>query len=130
MTDTLGSRLKQVRDSMRISQTRFAELLGVSQFSISNYETGKRFPDLEFLVRLHEITRVNLSWLIVGKSGIDDIIPGAQVDNETREFLYWFEKLPGVRHNALAGLAELKFKYPDRFAGEQEAGENKFTAEK
>ncbi len=115
---------------MRISQTRFAELLGVSQFTISNYETGKRFPDMEFLVRLNEITHVNLNWLIFGKSGIDDIIPGSEINNEAREFLYWFEKLPIVRHNMLAVLAELKFKYADMFAGGQKTGEKKLTAEK
>ena len=116
MADTLASRLKQVRDSMGISQTSFAEMLGVSQFTISNYETGKRFPDLEFLVRLKQVTKVNLNWLIDGTSGSGDFIPGIPGGNEIRDYLYWFEKVPLVRHQALAALADLKFRYPEMFA--------------
>lgn len=115
MSGTSGSRIKKVRTYLRFSQEEFCKKLGVSQFTLSNYETGKRFPDTRFLLKLKELAKVDLNWLIFGKKTLDAICPGEPEDKEMADFFYWFARLPIVRHSALAGLEELKVKYPEVF---------------
>lgn len=63
----LGSRLKQLRNKLKISQTEMANKMGTSQHTISNYEKSKRFPDSRFLLQLRDLCQVNLNWLINGQ---------------------------------------------------------------
>ena len=60
----LGARIRRLRGSM--SQTAFAELLGIRQEEISRFESGLRVPSVEFLVRLSGIHKVTLDWLVMG----------------------------------------------------------------
>ena len=49
--EMIGSRLKELRQSMRLSQKKMAEMLGVSQSSIDRYERNTARPTVEnFLV--------------------------------------------------------------------------------
>lgn len=115
MSGTPGSRIKRVRNHLGFSQEEFCKKLGVSQFTLSNYETGKRFPDTRFLLKLKELANVDLNWLIWGDKTLDALCPGEPEDKEMANFFYWFSRLPIVRHSSLAGLEELKFKYPELF---------------
>ena len=47
----LGERLRRLRESVKLSQVKMAELLGVKQSSINRYEQGQSAPSLETLVR-------------------------------------------------------------------------------
>ena len=47
--DTLGSRLRSERKKIGLSQTAFAELAGLRKQSQVHYETGKRYPDGNYL---------------------------------------------------------------------------------
>ncbi len=60
----LGARIRRLRG--RMSQTAFAELLGIRQEEISRFEAGLRVPSVEFLVRLSGIHKVTLDWLVMG----------------------------------------------------------------
>ena len=48
----LGERLRRLRESVKLSQVKMAELLGVKQSSINRYEQGQSAPSLETLVSL------------------------------------------------------------------------------
>lgn len=60
-----GSRLRDVRKIMKLSQKSFAALLGIKQTALSNYEHG-RLPPLDVLDGMRQIYRINLNWLLVG----------------------------------------------------------------
>ena len=62
----LGARIRHLRGNM--SQTAFAELLGIRQEEISRFESGARVPSVELLVRLSGIHKVTLDWLVMGGS--------------------------------------------------------------
>lgn len=64
----IGQRLKEVRG--RKSQAEFAEQLGVTHKSISNYEIGKRVPDVEFICKLMKDFGVDSTWLITGQYAV------------------------------------------------------------
>ena len=47
----LGERLRILRESVKLSQVKMADLLGVKQSSINRYEQGQSAPSLETLVK-------------------------------------------------------------------------------
>lgn len=57
-----GGRVKTVRDTM--SQRRFAQELGVGQCYISEIETGKTKPSLEFCLKLSDWSGISLDALL------------------------------------------------------------------
>ncbi|NKF51385.1 helix-turn-helix transcriptional regulator [Shewanella sp. WXL01] len=53
--NTFFERLKSERVRLGLSQTEFAERCGVKKLSQSNYETGKRKPDIEYLALARQL---------------------------------------------------------------------------
>ena len=60
----LGERLRRLRESVKLSQVKMAELLGVKQSSINRYEQGQSAPSLETLVRYADYFDVSLDYLL------------------------------------------------------------------
>ena len=56
--------MKKYRVLSGVSQERLAELLSVSQVTVSNYETGKRIPDIDNLINLANILNTSVLELI------------------------------------------------------------------
>lgn len=50
----IGDRLREERERLGLTQTDFAELIGASKNTQSNYEKGVRKPDSDYLMRLEE----------------------------------------------------------------------------
>ena len=63
----LGQNLKDIRIKNKYNQEDIAEQLGVTKQTISNWEKGKRTPDINSLIKLANIYQVTLDSLI----GID-----------------------------------------------------------
>ena len=59
--------LREIRKKKRYSQLKVAIELSISRESISLYETGKRSPDTEMLVRLSRYFNVSIDYLITGE---------------------------------------------------------------
>lgn len=59
-----GERLYQLRTERGIYQKQLAEYLGVSIGTISNYENGVHYPDLETLCRFAEYFSVTTDYLL------------------------------------------------------------------
>jgi transcriptional regulator with XRE-family HTH domain len=62
-----SARLRQVRESLGISQTEFASKIGIPRTSLINYEKGTSSPSAEFLAQLKEIFGVNIDWFVSGQ---------------------------------------------------------------
>ena len=56
----LGSRLKKAREVKRLSQHDVAYLLGVSQKTLSNIESGKSIPNIFQLAKMGKIYELDL----------------------------------------------------------------------
>ena len=48
-------RLRERRESLKISQIELAKKVGVTQNTISQWETGSRRPNIDMLVKLTEV---------------------------------------------------------------------------
>ena len=55
----VGKNIRLQRTKQGISQETLAEQLYVSRQTVSNYETGKSYPDIDMLVKIAEVFRIN-----------------------------------------------------------------------
>ena len=79
----LGSQIKKYRNEFSLSQDALAEKVYVSRQTISNWENGKSYPDVNSLVLLSEVFQTSIDRLIKG----DVEVMKKQVRSEdTREF--------------------------------------------
>lgn len=74
-----ATRLDQVRESVRESQTSFAQRCGVTTTNMGKYLRGELQPGFDVLVRIAEQTGVSLDWLLLGRGGTQ-----ARYDGQSR----------------------------------------------
>lgn len=58
----LGKKLKELRKNKKVSQQVIADYFGVTRGTVSNWEIGRREPDLETLEKLAKFYGVNLNY--------------------------------------------------------------------
>lgn len=59
-----GERLRSCRKEKGLKQTRFCEMVGISQPNLSAYEKGRLAPTLEGLVRIADALDVSADYLL------------------------------------------------------------------
>ena len=62
----LANNLKYLRKKHNLTQTTLSQILNISRQAYSNYETSKRTPDLDSLLKLTTFYQVNLNDLVLG----------------------------------------------------------------
>lgn len=60
----LGNILSKLRKNKGLSQRAFANAFGISSGAVAMWETNKRLPDIETLIRLAEFYDVSLEYLL------------------------------------------------------------------
>lgn len=61
----LAANLLRLRTDHDYTQTQIGSKLNISRQAYSNYETGKRIPDLDILIRIADLYHVTLEQLIL-----------------------------------------------------------------
>lgn len=61
-----GAAVKRLREKQKLTQIQLADFLGVSDRTVSKWETGRGFPDITFLEPLAKILRVSVAELFSG----------------------------------------------------------------
>lgn len=62
-TNGFASRIRALRKSLGLSQTEFAKKLGVTQSSVTGYETGSRLPSSPAMTSICTVFGVRREWL-------------------------------------------------------------------
>ncbi len=62
----IAQQVKQRRQALGISQEELAERIYVTRQTVSNWETGKSYPDIGSLIRLSDLFGVSLDILLKG----------------------------------------------------------------
>lgn len=65
--NSLGERIRQVRQQYRLSQQDFAKSLEVSQSFLSDVERDLKMPGGDFLLSLKRSFGVSIDWLLAGE---------------------------------------------------------------
>jgi len=59
-----GNRLKQTREDRDLSQSALAKLVGLQPSAISHFETGRRLPSFDNIVKLVVVLRKSADYLM------------------------------------------------------------------
>src|SRR5205823_3647913 len=65
----IGTNLRRARQALRLSQTTVANYLGLSRQAVSGAESGKRAITVDELLKLSDLYRVSLDFLIRPQPG-------------------------------------------------------------
>lgn len=64
MKNTIGNNIKKLRKESGITQEQIASKLCISRQALSNYETGKRIPDIYELIVFADLFEVSLDTIV------------------------------------------------------------------
>lgn len=67
----IGRFLKELRREKNLSQEQFAEIMGVSNRSVSRWETGMNMPDLDILIEIAKYYDVEIKEILDGEKGVE-----------------------------------------------------------
>ena len=67
LSKSIGKNIKQLRTEKGLSQDDLATKLFVTRQTVSNYETGRSFPNIDMLQNIAICLDVELVWLLYGK---------------------------------------------------------------
>lgn len=106
----IGDNIKSLRKSKDITQEQLAEMLSVSCQSVSRWESGICYPDMELLPMLAEIFEITVDKLL----GVDNIAEKKRVDQYLNRFQNAINqgKIDECISIAREGVAE----YPNNYA--------------
>ena len=71
MEETLGQRLRKLREEWGETQETVARLTGINRSNLANYETDVRNPRIEQLQKLADFYGVSSTYLLTGKEIYD-----------------------------------------------------------
>lgn len=94
--DDIGMKLRSLRMSRKLSQTEVAERIGYNRASLSNYETGRRLPNINELKKFAEFYGVGLDYFgVASKDELIEVLSRARkvfedenIDRNKKEELY------------------------------------------
>lgn len=95
----IGPRIKEARERQGFTQTSLGKRVGVSQPTVSDWESSRTEPTVENLRQLAVELQVYFEWLATGR-GPSDFIPG--VNEPATE--YRVEAAPREDENNLLGI--------------------------
>lgn len=71
VVNNMNLRLQQFLKAMNISQSHFADTIGVARANVSHIIAGRNKPGFDFLLRMSKhYPSLNLEWLITGKGSM------------------------------------------------------------
>lgn len=105
---SFSENLQCIRAHAAITQEQLAELLGVSRQSVSKWESGASFPEMETLLHLCDLYDVNLDTLLRGSVETALVEDTAQYDAFMNSFA---RRIAGSVGAIIASVALLVFLY-------------------
>ena len=104
--EILQSRLREVREERRFSQSMLGSLAGCGQEKISFYETGKSKPQYQTLVHLANALQVSTDYLLGRTDEMEQKITLEDVlEDDEIELILKYRSLPREKKIKLSGIA-------------------------
>lgn len=130
----VGSRIKSIREALKLKQKEFCTKLNISDASLSELETGKYRPSFDFLANIAKKYNANLYYIYFGKGKMFvDPAPVSTVSEEdfvisidsVHKLYDHFEKSPYVQYSMLHHYRGLMIDKGEAIAKEIEMFEKK-----
>ena len=82
----IGERIKEVRKALKLTQTAFADRIGIRQNSVAVLESGKNTPSDQTIAFICREFRVSEDWLRTGEGEMFVPTPSTVVDQLCEEY--------------------------------------------
>jgi transcriptional regulator with XRE-family HTH domain len=89
----LGTRLRQWRKTLPLKSFELAQLIKISQGSLSDIENNKSLPSADTIAKLYLYSDLNIIWLLLGKgpmtrdrTAASDLDEGAMVQETVQDY--------------------------------------------
>ena len=99
----IGEKLKRLRQKKKLTQTEFANKIGISRGTYAHYEINKRQPDYQTLIKIADFFNVSTDFLL----GVTD---NPSRDETKEQKLKEFLEQPGVPYDENTYIPEEKLK--------------------
>ncbi|PEN09699.1 helix-turn-helix domain-containing protein [Bacillus pseudomycoides] len=107
MTVTIGSRIKEVRKSLKMKQNELAEAVGIHFAMISLYESNKRTPSRETVEKMAPVLNVSADYLMgLSEHKTLDEEKSKQVSKEAADLMEKINKLPPEKRKLIENLID------------------------
>lgn len=100
----MKDRVKAIRKNNSLTQTEFAERLGVSRDVIATYESGRVIPGDAILKLISKEFSVSFAWLKTGEGPMEDPLPD---DNVAGKILDSYQNMPDRLRMLVDALVEM-----------------------
>lgn len=103
---TIGSRIRELRKTLKLNQSEFASRIGSVQNTITGYETGRREPSNQVVTLICREFNINEDWL---RTGEGEMFQPISRDEEIAAFMgdVMRGETPDFRRRLMAVLAKL-----------------------
>ena len=82
MNNTFSEAIKQIRKEKALSQQQLADLIQVDRTTVTNWEKGRRLPDVNMIAKISNTFGINASYLINVPPKQSDSLNVIMVDDE------------------------------------------------
>jgi transcriptional regulator with XRE-family HTH domain len=111
----LGIRLKELRINSGLKQDDLLKKFSLSSARYSQYETGKRSPDYETLIKFADFYNVSVDYLL-GRDKSTSMPAKEEVSQEDMEILRQIKKLPADKREIIDTVIKVSEKASDEQA--------------
>ncbi len=130
MSNEVGSRLKEIRQKLKMTQQQLGEKLGINGSAVAKYENGISFPTGKMLNLLASQYNVSMDYLVCGRGTLfyeERVIPESSLskdimsgDKELEELFSLVSSMSWVRHAVLGYFHRFKLENRDLIEKELE----------
>ncbi|HDR4885206.1 TPA: helix-turn-helix transcriptional regulator [Bacillus cereus] len=105
MVETIGSRIKKVRNSLKMKQHELADAVGVNYTMISLYESNKREPSRETVENIARVTNVSADYIMgLSRHKTFDTKTSQKITDDVEDIMKRISQLPADKRNKIINM--------------------------
>ncbi len=105
---TIGTRIKNRRKELGITQVDVKNATGISSGNMSEIENGNRLPSTPTLLQLSTLLQCSIDWILTGESPNLENPSFSNLRDDEIELLTTYRKLPSDEKNEVLEILNLK----------------------
>lgn len=103
---SLPKNLRRIREKWGLKVWEMAELFGIKRSTYGKYEVAKAMPKIDFLIKLQDLTHINIKDLVDSELTNDDI-PKKPLDDPIPTQLKFGKNIPKLTKEEIETLETL-----------------------
>lgn len=126
---SIGTRIKERRKELKLTQLEIKERAGISSGNMSDIERGNRLPAAATLAQLSEILDCSIDWMLTGKSPEAEKVKLSDIGESDRRLLELFHGMSEEDQEELLMIAQMKYNRIKRTAKSSSSDQDEETIE-